>query len=120
MRAEETFTGEAWRDPLVPLGDGVSIGNVFFSPCARTYWHEHDGGQLLFVLAGSGLVCTADETIAVGAGDRVWTPPGVRHWHGATGERFMFHTAITVGGTTWQEEVSEETYSVGCGRRDAR
>jgi quercetin dioxygenase-like cupin family protein len=28
-------------------------------------------------------------------GDVVWTPPGVKHWHGATATNAMSHIAIT-------------------------
>ena len=63
--AQGTFTGEAWRDTLLPPEDGVAVGNVFFAPCARTFWHSHVGGQLLIVLAGSGFVGDDKETVSV-------------------------------------------------------
>ena len=47
-------------------------------------------------------------------GDVVWTPPGVKHWHGATTTEGMVHTAIQeqVDGkvVVWMEQVSEAQY----------
>lgn len=109
--AAETFTGPTWLDVHMPPTDGVAVGNVFFEPCSRTHWHSHGGGQLLIILAGEGFVATDDETIAVRAGDKIWTPPGERHWHGASPDRFLLHTAVTVGGTAWEVAVTDEEYS---------
>ncbi len=53
-------------------------------------------------------------------GDVIWTPPGVRHWHGATPYRPMTHIALqgAVGDQVveWQEHVTEEDYG-GVDRR---
>jgi quercetin dioxygenase-like cupin family protein len=47
----------------------------------------------------------------------VWTPPGVKHWHGASPATAMTHIAIqeTLEGktVTWMEKVSEEQYGQG-------
>lgn len=108
--ATGTFTGEAWRDILMAPTDGIAVGNVFFTPCSRTYWHSHEGGQLLVVVAGEGYVCDENGAVTVRAGDMVWTPPDVRHWHGASQGRYLLHTAITVGGTNWEQPVSDDEY----------
>jgi quercetin dioxygenase-like cupin family protein len=109
-RAEDTFTGEVWRDAVLPTTHGTTIGNVFFSPSARTHWHTHEGGQILIIVAGEGYVGDADGAVHVSVGDTIWTPPGVRHWHGASPGRFMLHTAIAFGGVEWQEAVSDGEY----------
>jgi quercetin dioxygenase-like cupin family protein len=102
-----TVTGEAWFDQVLPATDGTTIATVFFAPGARTYWHSHENGQILQVLAGRGLICTAGEKPQViQAGDTVWVPPGERHWHGAAQDSFMTHTAISLGETRWAEEVA--------------
>jgi quercetin dioxygenase-like cupin family protein len=111
--AEGTFTGVAWRDLLMPPQDGVAVGNVFFQPCSRTHWHSHVGGQLLIIVAGEGYVGDDQGTVVVRAGDMVWTPPGARHWHGASQDRYMLHTAITVGDTAWEQAVSDAEYGEG-------
>jgi quercetin dioxygenase-like cupin family protein len=46
----------------------------------------------------------------VGAGDVVWAPPGEVHWHGAAPDAFLSHTAVSLGLTSWEEEVNENHY----------
>ncbi|MDQ4111255.1 MAG: cupin domain-containing protein [Actinomycetota bacterium] len=94
----------------MPPTDGMAVGEVFFQPCARTNWHSHPGGQLLLITAGDGFVGDENETIAVRAGDAVWTPPNERHWHGASADRFMLHTAVTLGVTAWEDPVTDAEY----------
>ncbi|MFT4468865.1 cupin domain-containing protein [Arthrobacter sulfonylureivorans] len=105
------FTGMVYNYLTLPSTDGVTINTVNFSPGARTYWHRHEHGQILQVLAGEGLVCTeADGVRVLHTGDTVWCPPGERHWHGAAAGAFMTHTAVSLGRTDWAEEVSDEQY----------
>lgn len=110
-RSEGPYTGEIWRDLVQPDFDGNSLGKVYFTPCARTYWHSHPGGQLLIVEHGEGLVGDEDGTHRISVGDYIWTPPNVRHWHGATSSRSMLHTVVTFGGVNWEEEVPEGYYT---------
>ena len=48
-------------------------------------------------------------------GDIVWTPPGVKHWHGASIDGAMSHVAIQekIDGKNveWMEHVTDEQYS---------
>jgi 4-carboxymuconolactone decarboxylase len=48
------------------------------------------------------------------AGDVVWTPPGVKHWHGAAPDTAMTHIAIQEhdGGKAveWLEKVTDDEY----------
>jgi quercetin dioxygenase-like cupin family protein len=106
----ETFTGVVYADP-VRSGSDVTVANIVFTPCSRTFWHYHEGGQILHVVAGSGWVCAeGGEPQGLGAGDVVWTPPGERHWHGGTPETYMTHMAISLGATVWLGEVSDAEY----------
>jgi quercetin dioxygenase-like cupin family protein len=54
------------------------------------------------------------EKLEVKPGDVIWTPPGVKHWHGATATNGMSHIAITTvvdgRGVDWMEQVSDEQY----------
>ncbi|MFE5838783.1 cupin domain-containing protein [Arthrobacter sp. NPDC056493] len=102
-------TGEIWRD-ILHQKDGTSASKNFFTPCARTHWHSHEGGQLLIVEAGEGFVATEEEVVRMGVGDIVWTPANVRHWHGGSHDRSMLHLAFSFGDVNWQEAVSNETY----------
>lgn len=107
------FTGQAVGDSILPATDGVIINTVTFAPGARTHWHSHERGQILVVLAGYGLICTAGEAPEeIRAGDWIWIPPGERHWHGASPGTFLSHTAISLGSTDWSDEVTEAEYTV--------
>jgi hypothetical protein len=52
--------------------------------------------------------------VEIRAGDVVWCPPGVKHWHGATPTTAMTHIALmgTARGKNvdWLEKVSDEQY----------
>jgi quercetin dioxygenase-like cupin family protein len=94
----------------------VSGATVTFEPGARTAWHTHPLGQTLIVTAGTGLVQESGQSIQViKAGDTVWIPPGVKHWHGATATTGMTHVAVAeaLDGKVveWREQVSEQEYS---------
>lgn len=106
-----TFTGGVWGDPIMPFTQGVQINNVFFSPGARTHWHQHEVGQVLHVVGGSGWVCEeGHEPQRIRTGDVVWIGPGERHWHGADTHSFMMHLAISIGKTDWKEAVTDDQY----------
>ena len=51
----------------------------------------------------------------IGPRDVVWTPPGVKYWHGATSTNGMTHIAIQeqVSGKNvdWMEHVPETQYA---------
>lgn len=113
----ETFTGEVSVKPLFDT-NGVrnfSSAQVTFSPCARSAWHSHPAGQTLIVTAGSGWVQEwGQERERLNPGDVVWTPPGVKHWHGADTNTTLTHIAIQEhvngSGVDWLEHVADEQY----------
>lgn len=114
----DTFTGTVRREhffrPTEDAPYGVSL--VTFDPGARTYWHTHPLGQRLIVTEGAGLTGTADGKVwEIKAGDVVWCPPGVKHWHGASPTTAMQHLAIhgMKDGkmVDWMEEVTDEQYA---------
>lgn len=105
-----TFTGDVWADPVL-TAEGITIANVTFTPCARTYWHHHENGQVLEVKVGSGWICgKGGEPQRLEVGDIVWAPPGTTHWHGADEGSIMTHLAISRGKTTWLDPVTDEQY----------
>lgn len=111
------FTGNVRQDPIARADENShnSITVVTFEPGARTFWHTHPAGQRLLVVSGKGLVGTADgRTDVVRAGDYIWCPPAVKHWHGATPETAMSHIALTNvkdgKSVDWLEAVSDEQY----------
>jgi quercetin dioxygenase-like cupin family protein len=106
-----TFTGTVWGDSVLAETDGVLINNVSFQPSARTYWHSHDGGQILIVTLGAGRCVDREGNGGeIVAGDVVFIPPGVEHWHGANADSVMTHMAISLQGHEWLSEVTDEEY----------
>lgn len=104
------FTGDVFSY-LTCSADGTTVNTVNFTPGARTYWHSHEEGQILQILAGRGLVQSAGGPVEVlRAGSTVWVPPGERHWHGAGPDSFMTHVAISLGVTDWDEPVDDDEY----------
>jgi quercetin dioxygenase-like cupin family protein len=92
----------------------VTVIGVMFEPGARTFWHSHPEGQVLYVASGVGRVGDAEGGIKeIAAGDVVYTPAGERHWHGASPTSHMMHLSVTSGGATvWdRRDVSEQQYS---------
>jgi quercetin dioxygenase-like cupin family protein len=113
----ETFTGEVSVKPLFDPNEArdFSSAEVSFTPCARTAWHTHPGGQTLVVTQGTGWVQEwGGPKQQINAGDVIWTPPGVKHWHGGGNDTAMTHIAIQtfVDGTPvdWMEHVTDEQY----------
>jgi quercetin dioxygenase-like cupin family protein len=105
-----TFAGTVRRRDLGPIEalDGLAIA-VSFEAGARTYWHRHSGGQVLYVVTGDGRVGTRNGTVAdIGAGDLVEVPPDEEHWHGAAVHGPMTHLSLSFGEPTWLEPVSED------------
>lgn len=85
--SDEHFTGTAYVELLFKAkGPFKSNGGaVTFLPGARSNWHTHPAGQVLIVTDGTGWVQEEGGTKHVmQPGDVIWTPPEVKHWHGAT------------------------------------
>lgn len=103
----DNFTGQVWFGPLSAVPGALDALGVLFAPGARTAWHSHPDGQVLYVVSGAGKVQTrAGETVVVGPGDVVYSPPGELHWHGSTPSSFMMHLSLTTGGATeWTPEM---------------
>jgi quercetin dioxygenase-like cupin family protein len=116
---EEWFTGVVWMDPAPAEPPEAGVFRVLFEPGARTNWHVHPEGQILYVVAGRGRVRSEGGPVEeVGAGDTVCFAPGERHWHGAAPDSFMVHVAVnpaanSAGDTEWMEPVTDEEYGAG-------
>ena len=110
----ENFTGTVrFAHMSHKTEEGLNVLGVHFEPGARTDWHTHPAGQVLYVVGGEGLVQTdSGETAEISAGDVVYSPPGELHWHGATPASPMMHLSLTTGGATqWQpRKVTEDEY----------
>ncbi len=114
----DTFTGGVWYD-VIANGEEFSrmrVNIVRFAPGARTAWHSHAVGQMLYVTDGRGRVQSrGSEIIETRPGDVIYAPPGEWHWHGAAPDHFMTHLAMWEvddkgDSATWGAQVSDEEY----------
>jgi len=113
----EHFTGAIRIEPLITAHDPsrTTIAKVTFKPGAREAWHTHPLGQALIVTSGTGWIQQWGGPIEeIRAGDVVWIPAGVKHWHGATPNAAMAQLAIQeqLNGNVveWMEKVPDEQY----------
>lgn len=90
----------------------LSVARRSFDAGARTFWHSHDNGQLLYV--ESGRMWTQKRGQAkreLGPGDHDYAGPNVVHWHGATPAERLVQVNVGFSGTTkWLEAVSDADY----------
>jgi quercetin dioxygenase-like cupin family protein len=117
--AAATFTGVVWQDEVI-VGKAPSRMRatvVSFTPGARTAWHSHPVGQVLYCLSGVGRLCLQGEPPKVlNPGDTGIIPPNTMHWHGAAPDRLFSHLAMSESGeggqgTQWGEHVSDADYT---------
>jgi len=115
--AAQRFTGKAIVESRFEGArpSHLAAAIVSFEPGARTAWHTHPHGQMLVVTAGCGWVQQeGGERQPIRVGDIVWTPPGVKHWHGAGSQGPMSHAAVherlDQQEVTWMQKVSDEEY----------
>lgn len=108
--APDHFHGQVTRRDLGTLeAPSGSALRVRFPPGARTHWHSHPDGQVLYIVEGSGRVGTRDGRMErVAPGDLVHAPPGEEHWHGAAEDAAVEHLALSFGETAWAEPVEDE------------
>ena len=114
---ENLFTGDVQVDMIFPSNETAHYSGAYvtFQPGARTAWHLHPAGQHMIVTSGIGLTGTRDRKILrFKAGDTVWCPAGIDHWHGATPDSPMTHLVITgvLDGKNviWKEKVPDDQY----------
>lgn len=112
------FSGTTWVKMLVTDDNNIyhcQVYDVRFEPGARTKWHAHPGGQLLFVTSGKGYYQEIGKSARpLSKGDVVEIPPDVVHWHGAAPDSEFVHLGISSraqeGPAEWFSEVTDEEY----------
>ena len=116
--SEEYFTGDVEVESITSPNSSSHFGIAYvtFQAGARSAWHTHPSGQHLIVLEGIGLTQEESKPIQeFRAGDVLYCPPNVKHWHGASPNSYMKHAAITGvsngSGVVWMEKVTDEEYN---------
>ena len=91
---------------------GAGVGRRRFEAGARTAWHSHPRGQLLFVQEGRARIQKKGQPFKdLGPGESDFTGPDVVHWHGATPDSPLVHVAVGFGGETkWLDKVTDDEY----------
>lgn len=113
----QNFKGEVYVQSLIQRDslNQTEVGNITFAPGARSNWHLHPAGQILFVTDGVGYYQEKGSPKKIlRKGDAVKCPPNVPHWHGASKDSGFIQLAITGrsnGPTVWLNAVSEEEYN---------
>lgn len=117
LAPDKYFTGNVRVDPLFSANNSAHFSGAYvtFEPGARSAWHIHPAGQRLIVTAGTGWTQEwGGPIVEIQAGDVIWCPPGVKHWHGASPTTAMTHLALSgsLNGKSveWLEKVSDEQY----------
>lgn len=114
------FTGTVYIERAYDNLDAFASNGVkvTFLPGSRSFWHSHPAGQVLIVTEGIGWVQErGGQRMEMRAGDVVWTPPGVVHWHGGSATNGVTHYGIQQyengRNILWQGPVSDEEYIAG-------
>ncbi|KAL4947986.1 RmlC-like cupin domain-containing protein [Aspergillus filifer] len=111
--SDTTFTFDVYQTILHSTNE-TSIAHILFTPSARTYWHTHEEGQILYITSGHGWIAEyGSEPRRVAEGNVIFAPPGTTHRHGADGGSMMGHFVVGLGGTRWLGAILEEEYSGG-------
>jgi quercetin dioxygenase-like cupin family protein len=117
--AAANFTGVVWQDEVIvaKAPSRMRATVVSFTPGARTAWHSHPVGQVLYCLSGVGRLCLKGQPPQIlNPGDTGIIPPNTWHWHGAAPDRLFAHLAMSESGddgqgTAWFEHVSDADYA---------
>ena len=111
------FAGTAYLQMMGAIDTTLhaSFGNVTFEPGARTNWHSHPGGQILFITEGRGYYQQEGQPARLlQKGDVVEIPRDVTHWHGAAPDSGFAHIAVSLntddGGAVWSGPVTDDEY----------
>jgi quercetin dioxygenase-like cupin family protein len=91
----------------------LSIARRRFEPGARSAWHSHDNGQLLYVEQGRLRTQKKGQPVQeLGVGASDYTGPNVVHWHGAVPATHLIQVNVGFGGETrWMQKVTDAEYA---------
>ena len=90
----------------------IRVNRYSFAAGARSNWHTHERGQTLIIEDGVALAQVEGGPLREYRPREVfYTPPGVRHWHGAAPGQAMRQVSVSFGVTTWQGPVSDAQYN---------
>ena len=95
-----------------------NIAHFRFEAGSRTKWHIHERGQIILVEEGVARTqVKGGPVIELHAGETIYCPPGVPHWHGAAPDQGGTQYNISRGGITWLEEVTDKEFAAAPERK---
>ena len=107
-------TGVYTQKPVEAFNiNGKPAPGAIWEPGMRSFWHCHEGGQVLFLHEGVGRVQQRGQRArTLQKGETEYAGPGVEHWHGAAPDHsaHYFQTVTGAGRTLWMEEVNLDDY----------
>jgi len=112
--AQQPGTTPQFTGTSTPMdGKDLSAARRSFDAGARSYWHSHDNGQLLFVEKGTMRTAKRGEKMReLKPGESEYTAPNVVHWHGAGPKEPLVQINVGFsGGSKWYEAVTDEQYN---------
>ena len=78
---------------------------------ARSYWHSHEGVQVLLLEKGRGRMQIQGQPIRdMVPGQPVFFPAGVPHWHGAAPDQGLTQISTSLGGAKFTTAVTDQEY----------
>jgi quercetin dioxygenase-like cupin family protein len=111
--APPAFNPANFSGTVTPRSTGdIRMNRYHFDPGARTNWHSHEGGQVIFVEEGRLRVQERGKpTREVDQGASFHVAPGVTHWHGALPAAGITQISLSFGTTNWMEKVNDQDYA---------
>jgi quercetin dioxygenase-like cupin family protein len=110
--APQAFNPANFTGTVSPRGTtDIRMNRYHFDPGARTKWHSHEGGQVLYAEQGRLLVQERGKAVReLEQGATMHVQPNVPHWHGALPGAGITQVSLSFGTTNWMEVVSDADY----------
>jgi len=109
----QTFNPANFTGTVTPRSTSdIRMNRYHFDAGARTKWHSHEAGQVIYVEDGRLRVQERGKAARdVEQGATFHVAPGVEHWHGAVPSgKGITQISLSFGMTNWKEPVSENDY----------
>jgi 4-carboxymuconolactone decarboxylase len=110
--APSTFDPNNFAGVVTPHATtDIRTNRYTFSPGARTNWHSHSEGQVLF--AEKGRMRTQEQGKAIQEfpqGTTLRVERQIIHWHGALPGEPMTQVSVSFGPTSWMQKVTDAEY----------
>ena len=108
----QTFNPANFTGTVTPHSTAdIRMNRYHFDPGARTKWHSHEGGQVIYVETGRLRVQEKGKPVQeLAQGATMHVPANVAHWHGALPSAGITQISLSFGTTNWMEPVSDQDY----------